>query len=127
MKKTITILALATIVLFSCVQKEFDKKITLFVDTNGLENVQSIGVRGDFLPNKWRENMALTDENKDGIYEITFNEKTAVYGIDFKFVKNGNEFELLDKNNRNIVFEYKPETIIYKATFNDPKSEITKK
>lgn len=127
MKKIITTLVLSIIILSSCLQQEFDKKVTFMVDTNGLENIESVGIRGNFLPNQWRETVALSDENNDGIYEITFNEKTASYGINFKFVKNGTEYELKGEDNRELVFEYQPETIIYKTKFNNRQSQIIKK
>ena len=126
MKKYITLIAVLVLLLTSCVQEEHDKKITFLVDTNGIENVESIGIRGDFLPNQWRETVLLSDENKDGIYEISFSEKTAVYGISFKFIKNGKDYELKGENNRELVFEYKPETIIYKTTFNKNTPHITR-
>lgn len=127
MKKIITILAIGFVILSSCVQKEYEKKVTFIVDTNGITDVESLGIRGDFLPNKWRKSYPLTDENKDGVYEVTFTEKTAVSGINFKFVKNGFDYELKDNENREIIFEYKPETIIYDTKFNNPASEIIKK
>jgi hypothetical protein len=127
MKKYIGILTVVIVLLTSCVQKEFDKKITFVVDTNGIENIKSLGIRGNFLPNQWKETVLLTDDNNDGIYEITFNEKTAVYGVSFKFIKNGNEYELIDEKNRQLVFEYKPETIIYRTKFNTKTSEIIRK
>lgn len=127
MKKLIAIIAFATLVFSSCVQKEFEKEITFLVDTNGIENIESLGIRGNFLPNQWRESYPLTDTNNDGIYEVRFKEKTAVYGINFKFVKNGNDYELKGNDNREIIFEYKPETIIYETTFNNNESKITRK
>jgi len=127
MKKIISILIVVISICTGCVQQEFDKKVTFLVDTNGVENLESLGIRGDFLPNQWRESYPLTDKNNDGIYEVTFNEKTAVYGISFKFVKNGFDYELKDKENRQIVFEYKPETIIYKAKFDNETSQIIRK
>lgn len=127
MKKLGLITAFITLLLTSCVQEEFKKTITFKVDTNGIENVESLGIRGDFLLNQWRESVPLQDDDKDGIYEITFSEKTAVYGISFKFVKNGNDYELKGEDNREIIFEYKPETIVYKTTFGKSVSEIIKK
>ncbi|WP_026776342.1 hypothetical protein [Polaribacter sp. Hel_I_88] len=127
MKKTITILAIGFVILSSCVQKEYEKKVTFIVDTNGVVEIKSLGIKGDFLPNQWQESYALKDSNNDGIYEVTFTEKTAVAGINFKFVKNGFDYELKDKENREIIFEYKPEVITYKTKFNNPTSEIIKK
>ena len=128
MRKTIAIWVFLSSIFLSCVQEEHQKEITLMVDTNGIENIYSIGIRGDFLPNKWEETVDLTDENNDGIFEITFTEKTAVNNINFKFVKNDSQFELEGKENRKITFNFKPETIIYKSKFNEETSiEIIKK
>ena len=121
MKKYIIILITAAL-FASCVQETHTKKVTFFIDMNGTENVKSVGIRGNFLPNQWRETVAMTDKDNDGIYQISFTEKTAAYGIEFKFVKNDNQFELTDQGNREIIFEYQPETIEYKAIFNNNKN-----
>tara|TARA_R110002072_G_scaffold254433_13_gene413348 strand:+ start:2020 stop:2406 length:387 start_codon:yes stop_codon:yes gene_type:complete len=119
MKTYLKISIVLVIILCSCVQKEHKKTVTFFVNMNGIENVKSVGIRGDFLPNKWKKTVPMTDENNDGIYEITFSEETATYGIEFKFVKNNIEFELQGEDNRELVFEYNPETIKYIAIFNN--------
>ena len=120
MKKYIKILAiLCSITITSCVQEEHDKTITFYLDMNGIENVQSVGIRGNFLPNKWKKTVMMTDEDKDGIYEFSVSRKTASNGIEFKFVKNDTEFELEGKENRELVFEYKPEIIEYRTKFNN--------
>jgi len=122
MKNYIKIASVLLIMTFSnCVQEEHEKKVTIQVDMNGVDNLESVGIRGDFLPNQWRETVPMTDHNNDGIYEISFSEKTAVYAIEFKFVKNNKEYELEGKDNRQLVFEYKPETIVYKAKYNNNK------
>ncbi len=123
MKKTIKTISLVFIIAFaSCVQEEHKKSVTISVDMNGVENFESIGIRGDFLPNRWRETVPMTDDNNDGIFDITFTEQTAAYGIEFKFVKNNTEFELQGQDNRELVFEYKPEIIEYIGTFNNNKT-----
>lgn len=127
MKKIITISLLFLGVFASCVQKEHQKNVTFIVDTNGIDGIESLGVRGSFLPNQWRESYPLTDENNDGIYEVNFQEETAVNSISFKFVKNGFDYELKNEDNRKISFEYKPETLIYQTKFNDTTATIIKK
>lgn len=127
MKKIITISLLLLGVFASCVQKEHQKTVTFIVDTNGIDNIESLGIRGSFLPNQWRESYPLTDENNDGIYKVNFQEKTAVNRITFKFVKNGFDYELKNEENRKITFEYKPETLIYQTKFNDTTATIIKK
>lgn len=124
MKKAITYLSLSFIFLIGCVQKEHDKKVTFVVDTKGLENIKTIGIRGDFLPNQWNETVFLKDDNNDGIFQLTFKEKTAVNAINFKFVKNTNDFELKGLENRKLELNYKSEKITYKTTFNTTTSEI---
>ncbi|RZN79423.1 MAG: hypothetical protein EVB11_12625 [Winogradskyella sp.] len=122
------IISLFILVLFmNCVQDTKSKTITLTVDMNGIENVENVGVRGSNLPLSWKETIFLTDEDNDGIYQKTFSINTASYDLEFKFVKNSDFFELENQNNRSIVFEYKPETITYKATFNNQEEKIIRK
>jgi len=113
--------------LVSCVQKTYQKTITFKVDMNGIENVENVGIRGNFTPNQWMETVPLTDTNGDGIYEGTFSEKTAASQIQFKFVNQGGDYELKKIDNRIIQFKYQPETIVYEAIFNDPNGKQTLK
>lgn len=106
----------------SCVQETHTKTVTFKVDMSTVENPQNVGIRGNFTDNSWSDTVPLTDDNNDGIYEGTFSQKTAVNGIQFKFVNN-DEFELDGQDNRRIVFEYKPETIVYEAIFNNPEGK----
>ncbi|RZN78352.1 MULTISPECIES: hypothetical protein [unclassified Winogradskyella] len=92
-----------------------------------IKNVKTVGVRGSNLPLSWKETLFLDDKNNDGTYKTTLNLNTANYDIEFKFIKNDSIFELEKQNNRNIVFEYKPESIIYKTSFNNPESKTSKK
>jgi len=107
--------------LSSCVQEVHQKTITFSVDMSEVENPINVGIRGDFTDNRWRETLALSDEDGDGIYTATFSQETAVYGIEFKFVNQGNDYELKEQPNREIIFEYKPETMEYIAKFNNNK------
>ena len=119
MKNLIYVIALMVIVsLSSCVQEEHQKTIQFQVDMNGTENVNQVGIRGDFTDRRWQQTIPLSDENKDGIFEVSLTDTTAVYGIEFKFVLNGNDYELKGQKNREIVFEYRPEVISYLAKFN---------
>lgn len=128
MKTYIKVMAIAAITLFaSCVQKEHLKTVTFSVDMKEIENVTSVGIKGDFTDHAWRQTIPLTDEDGDGIYEITFNRETAAYGIEFKFVKNENQIELEGQDNRELVFEYKPETILYQTKFNDTQNTTIKR
>ena len=120
MKKYIYTLFFA-LLLACCVQEEYEKTVTVYLDMNGVENVGNVGIRGNFTSPRWNQLIPLTDEDGDGIYTITLTQKTAVYGIEFKFVNQGSEYELKGQPNRELVFEYKPETIEYIAIFNNNK------
>lgn len=120
---------LITIIVFgliSCVQKQHIKNVTFKVDVTGIENIQTIGVKGNFTNPSWKVEIPLRDTDKDGVFETTLIKETAINNIEFKFVKNGKVYELKDKPNRILQFEYKPETIIYKVKFDDPENSVTR-
>ncbi len=111
---------LATIILGislqSCVQETHLKTVTFKVNMNGVSTTENVGIKGNFTNPSWKVLIPLTDENNDGIYEGTFSKKTATSSIQFKFV-NENEYELKDQPNRTLQFEFKPQTLVYEATF----------
>ncbi|CAL2090686.1 hypothetical protein [Tenacibaculum sp. 190524A05c] len=121
--KKLAILIIA-IITTSCVQEQHLKTVQVKIDMRGVEDVKSIGVKGNFTNPRWKVEVPLTDEDKDGIYETSLSQKTAVSGIEFKFVKNGEIYELKGKPNRVLRFEYKPENIIYATKFNDIESVV---
>jgi hypothetical protein len=112
--------------LTGCVQDAHPKIITVKVDMTGVETASKVGIRGED-PLSWDETTYLNDADGDGIYEDTFEVYTANQNVEFKFVTSDNQFELQDQNNRSLTFEYKPETIIYKAVFDNlDKTTITR-
>ncbi len=121
--KKITIVLFALLIT-SCVQKQYLKSVLVKVDARGVENVKSIGIKGDFTNPRWKTEIPMTDDDNDGIFEATLSQETAVYNVEFKFVKNGEIYELIGKPNRVLQFEYKPETIVYSAKFNDMESIV---
>jgi len=110
--------------LTSCVQETYLKTLILQVDMNGIEAIENPGVRGQFTSPAWDTIVPLKDVNNDGIYETTIKVEAAQYGLSFKFVNN-DTYELEDQKNRMVTLQYKPETIIYKAVFNNPEGEQT--
>lgn len=127
MKYLKTLLICIIISTQSCVQDTHTKTVTFKVDMTNIENPENVGIRGDFTSNPWNETFPLTDDNGDGFYEGTFSQKTAINQIQFKFVNNKSDYELRGFDNRVINFEYKPETITYKAVFNNSdKVKISK-
>ncbi len=114
------------LLLGACVQETHLKTVTMRVDMNTVENVGNVGLRGNFTSPPWQETLLLEDPDGDGVYEGTFSQQAANGQISFKFVNQNEQFELPGQDNRSLSFEYKPETIVYTAKFNDPKAEITR-
>ena len=109
-------------------KKRILKTVTFEVDMAGVENVENVGIRGNFTSNQWTETVLMSDENGDGIYSATISKKTAINQIQFKFVNQNGDYELKDKDNRVLEFAYEPENITYRAVFNnDQDVRIIKK
>ncbi len=124
MKTKIFMIGLITSIalsLFNCVQETHLKTIRFKLDMRNETIANKVGVRGNTSPLSWNETFYLTDDNNDSIYEGEIKLNSASYDIEFKFVNQDDSFELQDQPNRSIRFAYKPEIIIYEATFNDSK------
>ena len=114
---TTLVFGIVLCLLVGCVQDTHKKTLTISVDMSQQHNFQSVGIRGNLKPLSWEENTPLTDPDGDGIYEVALEMHTASDYLQFKFVKNQDEFELDGKDNRLIKFEYKPQTLSYSAVF----------
>lgn len=111
----------------SCVQETHLKTIHFKLDMRHTDTITKVGIRGDLKPLSWQETTFLKDDDNDSIYEGVITFKSAHNGLDFKFVNHLDEFELQGKKNRNIAFEYKPESIVYECVFNTAKQIISNK
>jgi putative oxidoreductase len=116
MQKGILFLALCSIYLVSCVQPSGRKTIKVLLHTQGIKNINTIGIRGNEKPLSWDNDLQLTPITKDSLYTATFFLVTGYTFTEAKFTVNG-EYELQNKDNRRIVFADK-DTTIYEATFN---------
>ena len=126
MKNTTHILILIfALALTNCVQETHLKTVTFKVDMRQVESPSQVGIRGNFTENPWNDTLIMTDDDADGVFELTVEKKTAVNGIQFKFVNAFDQFELQDQNNRRIQFEYEPEIIVYETVFNNPQGKQT--
>lgn len=125
--KALKYISIILIVLFltSCVQKKHKKTLHFKLDMNGVENPVNVGIKGYTYPLSWDKTLLLTDNNNDGVFEISIELESASYDIEFKFVNQQNNFELRDSDNRSIRFDYKPETILYETVFNNPEAETS--
>ena len=119
MKRIITIVYLigfATI-LQSCVQKTKEQTVIFEVDMKAETNVKTVHAIIDVLSQD-SQRIELKDEDLDAIYigkivlNIPFDE------LKTKFVKNGSEVELSDKDSRVVKFRESGKTV-YTAVFNE--------
>ena len=125
MKTKLVTFIFLIIIQFSCVQKEHQKEVTFIVDVSQVENVESVGLRGQFTSPPWQVTIPLSKGEKNGSYRVSLIETTAQNQVEFKFVVNEDEFELKDQPNRIITFSYQPEEIVYEATFNNKEGKQT--
>lgn len=130
MKRRITTLTICCLVfgltLMSCVQQTHIKKVTFELDMRKVMEFETVGIRGDIKPLSWQETVGLKDEDRDSIYTATLEFDTASNQLNFKFVINGEEFELEGQNNRVLPFEYKPEELQYNSSFDQKEYSIIK-
>lgn len=115
-----------TLSLTNCVQETHLKTINFKIDLSAVEVINNPSVKGEFTNPSWEKAIPLTDSDNDGIYEGKVEVQSAQFGMQFKCFNN-DEFELQGSDNRFITFEYKPETIIYEATYNNREETITRK
>jgi hypothetical protein len=104
-----------------CVQQTHLKTITFKVDVRGMETISRVGVKGNFSKSPWNEVVDMTDTNGDGIHEVTITKKTGQNGLEFKFVDQKGDYELQNRPNRTLQFQYKPEQLVYEGIFNNPE------
>jgi hypothetical protein len=117
MKKIISTVFLVTLVLLTgCVQKVVKKTVVFELNTAGIQNIKSVGLRGNDRPLSWDKNYEMTAIKKDSLYTATITGTTGYKFSEIKFVINDG-FEFENESNRRIVFA-DGDTTIYKATFN---------
>lgn len=99
----------------SCVQKTYKKTIVFTLNTNGFENIEKVGIRGNDTPLSWDSDYEM-QPIKDSLYQATVTIETGYNVTQVKFTIN-NEIELENETNRKIIFS-KKDTTFYKAIFN---------
>ena len=115
--KAIITPVLLTFLLFGCVQQTYERKVTFELDTKGMD-VRQVSIRGNFSPLNWNENYDMSDPDSDGIYTASIRFDTPFDYMEFKFVINGDQFELNGKPNRKVFFN-KDGATVYKAVFDE--------
>lgn len=106
--------------LSACVQKTKKQEVTFYVNAKDVTEITSMNIRGQLPPLSWRKNYELIDTNKDSIYTAKIVFDVPYDFVEFKFVKNTNDYELKDQSNRRVYFDKSGKTE-YKAIFNQVK------
>lgn len=89
----------------SCVQQMRPIEILFTVDMNSIEEIESVGVIGEYSPLNWDQPIYLNDDNQDDIYEGTITIQAAYNYAEFKFILNDSIIELEGYgNNRQVDF-----------------------
>lgn len=88
----------------SCVQEMRPIEIEFSVDVNGLQDVHSVGIIGEYQPMSWQRPISLNDEDGDGIYDKTITIQAAYNYSEFKYVLNDSIIELEGQGNRIVEF-----------------------
>ena len=103
----------------SCVQKAYKKNVVLILDTRGIKDIHSVGIRGVDKPLSWDYDQQMLAIKKDTTYRATVTFFTGYKFTKVKFVVNG-QFELEGQPNRRINFANEGITT-YRASFNNLK------
>ena len=105
--------------MLSCVQATKKQTVHFEVDARQEADLSSISVRGSLAPLNWNDNFELSDEDQDSIYTGSITFDIPYDYVNIKFVKNAEQFELDNQDNRKLVFD-KSQTTTYQAIFNQP-------
>lgn len=77
---------------------------------------EKIGVRGNIPPLSWEKTFYLEDADQDGIFSGILEFKTEKEELEYKFVRNSDEYELNGEDNR--VLPLRQANLKVEATFN---------
>ena len=99
----------------SCVQKTYRKTVVFILQTNPIQSIEKVGIRGNDKPLNWDADLSMKTVVKDSLYKATVTFITGYKFTEVKFVVN-DRIEHQDKNNRKINFTA-TDTTIYNAKF----------
>jgi hypothetical protein len=117
--KSVAVVALFIIssLMSSCVQKTYKRTILLTLDVSKVENIESVGIRGNGKPLSWDTDFPMQEVVKDSLYKAIITTETGYLFAEGKCTVNGN-FELQDKPNRRIEFNTANDTTSVHFVFN---------
>jgi hypothetical protein len=98
-----------SLLISSCVQKTHKRIVVITLDVSKVDNIQSVGIRGNGDPLSWENDYPMQEIVKDSLYKAIITTETGYLFAEGKCTVNGN-FELQDKPNRRIEFDTKKDT-----------------
>ncbi len=98
-----------SLLMSSCVQKTYKRTVVVTLDVSKVDNIQSVGIRGNGQPLSWENDYPMQEIVKDSLYKAIITTETGYLFAEGKCTVNGN-FELQDKPNRRIEFDTKKDT-----------------
>lgn len=107
--KTTFKIVLFLILMTGCVQKASKRIVVVSVDVSKIDNVKSVGIRGNGKPLSWETDLPMHEIVKDSLYRGIINTTTGYLFTECKFTVNGN-FELQNQANRRIIFDNQKDT-----------------
>lgn len=107
---------LISLLLSSCVQKTDQRTVVVTLDVSKVEQIQSVGIRGNGKPLSWENDYPMQVVIKDRLYKAIMTTETGYLFAEVKCTVNGN-FELQDKPNRRIDFDTKNDTTFVHFVF----------
>jgi hypothetical protein len=113
----VVVLFIISSLMSSCVQKTYKRTILLTLDVSKVENIESVGIRGNGKPLSWDTDFPMQEVVKDSLYKAIITTETGYLFAEGKCTVNGN-FELQDKPNRRIEFNTANDTTFVHFVFN---------
>lgn len=114
--KTIIKTAMLVILMTGCVQKSYKRLVVVTLDVSKVNNIQSVGIRGEGKPLRWESDYPMQEVVKDSLYKAVITTTTGYLFAEGKCTVNG-DFELKDKPNRRIYFDVKKDTTYVNLVF----------
>lgn len=105
-----------SLLMSSCVQKTYKRTVVVTLDVSKVDNIQSVGIRGNGQPLSWENDYPMQEIVKDSLYKAIITTETGYLFAEGKCTVNGN-FELQDKPNRRIEFDTKKDTTFVHFVF----------
>jgi hypothetical protein len=105
-----------SLLMSSCVQKTYKRTVVVTLDVSKVDNIQSVGIRGNGNPLSWESDYPMQEIVKDSLYKAIITTETGYLFAEGKCTVNGN-FELHDKPNRRIEFDTKKDTTFVHFVF----------